>query len=215
MRSSRSFTKLLGTAQRRLGRLKGRAVLALQPTTSVSDRDKHLAYVVIETQNLWANFVRSYLLSCLLMPRRVLGGRVTLTNAAIRSPGDLLLCAAQVQKGPLAPAPTTRREEPSWHDVQIFLRTCQTIGCSHLTVVQLGLSVQTRIFYDLPAFRNFYSHRNEESAERALGLVRRQYLITKAKHPTEALATSVLLRPQALVLDWLDELDVVMALICE
>lgn len=202
-------------AQRRRARLEARAANALDPTMERSERDKHLAYVVIEVQNLWANFIRSYLLSCLFSPRRIHGRRVALGNGTIRLPGDLLHAAAKVQKGPNAAAPTARREEPPWHDVSLFLKTCQVIQCSHLTEVQAALSVPTRVFYDIPAFRNFYAHRNEESAQKALELARRQYLITTARHPTDALATPALRRPQALILDWLDDLGVVMELLCD
>lgn len=201
--------------QRRRGRLRARAVIALRPMIERAERDKHLAYVTIEAQNLWANFVRSYLLSCLHSPRRIRGARVALGNTMIRLPGDLLHAAAKAQKGPTAAAPTTRREEPPWHDVSLFLRTCQDIKCSHLADVQTALSVSTRAFYDIPVFRNFYAHRNEESAQKALELVRRYYLITTARHPTDALATPPLRRPQALILDWLDDLGVVMELLCD
>lgn len=202
-------------AQRRRVSLQVRATNALRPAIERSERDKDFAYVVIEAQNLWANFLRSYLLSCLFSPRRIRGDRVALGNAMIRLPGDLLHAAAKAQKGPTAAAPTARREEPAWHDVNVFLRTCQDIQCSHLIDVQTALSVSTRAFYDIPVFRNFYAHRNEESAQKALALARKQYLITTVRHPTDALATPALKRPQALILDWLDDLDVVMELLCD
>lgn len=215
MRSSRSFAKLLRMAHSRLARLKALTISAISPTTDSSARDQQLSYVVLEAHNLWANFIRSYLLSCLFLPRRMHGGQVTLGNNAIVSPGDLVHCAAKLQKGPMAPAPTTRRDEPKWHDVSMFLKTCQAIQCSHLMNIQAALSVQTRVFYDLPTFRNFYAHRNEESAEKALALARKQYLITTAVHPTDALTTPAIRRPQSLVLDWLDDMYVVMGSLCE
>lgn len=122
--------------------------------------------------------------------------------------------AAKVARGPLAPAPTSRRDEPAWHDVTIFIKTCEAIRCSHLGEVQSAMSLHTRVFYDLPLFRNFYAHRNEESAIRALGLARRQYLITRARHPSEAILSPAPKRPQALLLDWLDEMEAVIDLLC-
>lgn len=202
-------------AQRRLKRLRAHAVSALSPAVASAARDRQLAHVLVETQNLWANFVRSYLISCLFSARRVNGQKVTLHNAMVQLPGHLLHMAAKAQKGPLAPAPTTRREEPSWHDVSVFVRTCQAIQCSHLADIQAALSIQGRACYDLPTFRNFYAHRNEESAQKALNLARTQYLIVGPRHPSEALSVPAKARPQPLLLDWLDEIDAMMELLCE
>lgn len=79
----------------------------------------------------------------------------------------------------------------------------------------MALSVSTRVFDDLPKFRNFYAHRNEESAKKAVDLARHYYVIGGAKSPTEALATPALKRTQPLILDWLDDMGVVMQLLCE
>lgn len=214
MRPARRFDKLLRMAGRRLARLRAHAAIGLDRGTSRSDRDKHLGFVILEAQNVWANFIRSYLLSLLVTPKRINGGRVSLGNKAIVTPGDLLHLAAKAAKGPIAPAPTTRREELG-HDVNVLVRTCSALQPSNETDVHSALSVQARVFYDLPTFRNFYAHRNEESAKKAIELARQQYLITGARHPTEALSSPAMRRPQALVLDWLDEMQAVMELLCD
>ena len=215
MRSAQSFRKLLRTGRKRLRRLRGHATWALDGRRSSSERDRRLSYVVIESQNLWANFVRAYLLSCLTSPRWRNGGVITLGNAAVQLPGDVLHLGARAARGPHAAAPTSRREEPRWWETGVFLKTCQDMQCSHFPDVQAALSAQTRALYDMPTFRNFYAHRNDETAERAVRLARRQYLIAGVRHPTAALATPALNRPQALVLDWLDEIGVLMELLCE
>lgn len=215
MRPARSFAKLLHMAARRLVRLKARATVALSPGTSKSDRDKQFGFVVIEAQNLWGNFVRSYLLSLLAMPKRSKGGRVRLGNKSVLTPGDVVHVAAKAVRGPTASAPTTRREEPAWHDINVLVKACGALQPSHQTDVYAALSLQSRAFSDLPTFRNFYAHRNEESAQKAIQLARRQYLITGAGHPTEALSLPAIKRPQALLLDWLDEMQAVMELLCE
>ncbi len=215
MRPAGSFEKLERVVLRRLARLKAAVILVAAPTTSRSDRDRGIGFAVLEAQNLWANFVRSYLLSLLSYPKRPDGSRVVLGNKAINTPADLLYAAAKVAKGPAAAAPTSRRDEPAWHDINILLRTCVEIQPSHEPDIRRALSTQARVFYDLPTFRNFYAHRNQESARKALDLARYQYLISGAKHPTDALCTPARKRPQALVLDWLDEIEVVVELLCE
>lgn len=213
MHPSTNFGRLKRTAGRHIARLRAQAVEATKFGTSPADRE--LAYVVLETQNLWSNFVRSYVISCLFRPRRCSGGVVTIGNAAVRTPGDIIQAAARAVKGPTAPAPTNRREEPAWHDVAVLLKTCGYMQCSHQAHIESALSIPTRAFQDLPVFRNFYAHRNEETAAKAIDLAARQYLIRGHTHPTPALATPSYRRPQPLVLDWLDDIRAVIELLCD
>jgi hypothetical protein len=213
MRESRSFAALRAKARKRLARLRARAVLGI--ANSNPERDREMAYVVLEAQNAWANFSRSYLISCIYKPRRCTGGRVTHANATIQTPGDVLYAANKLAKGPHAPAPATRRDEPAWYDTALFGRTSQELQCSHLAEVQAALSLQTRVFYDLPSFRNFYAHRNGESAQKAVQLARTQYLITGPRHPSDVLALPAKNRTQALILDWLDDMRAMVDLLCD
>lgn len=210
---SRSFSKLLKMGLGRLFRLKYYASVGLK--YNISEKDRHFSYVIIEAQNLWSNFSRSYLLSCLLRPKRISKGFVILSNAAITTPGDLLLLATRIHRGRTAAAPTTRREEPPWHDRNIFLRTCNELGCSHYSDILSAMSIQTRVLEDIPVFRNFYAHRNEESTRKAIDLGRHKYLITGASHPTEVLATPPYKRTQPLILDWLDDIQVTIEFLCD
>jgi hypothetical protein len=213
MRESRNFAYLRGSALRRLRRLRAGAVTGVAAENP--RRDRELAHVVLEAQNLWANFSRAYLLSCIYKPRRCTGSRVTYSNAAIQTPGDVLYAANKLARGPNAPAPLTRRDEPPWHDISLLHRTCQHLQCSHLGQVQAALSLQTRVFHDLPTFRNFYAHRNLESAQNAVQLARRNYLIIGPTHPSDVLAEPARNRPQALILDWLDDMRAIVELVCD
>lgn len=197
----------------RVSRLRARAVASIGPPPLPNAQD--LAHVTIEAQNVWSNFVRSYLISCVFSPKKVKGGRVTLGNQAILNPGDVVWAAAKAARGPTAPAPTSRREEPSWHDVPLFVRTAQALQCSHLAQIQSALSLQTRVLQDLPVFRNFYAHRNEESARKAVNLASSQYLIRGYRHPTMVLAQPAYRRTQAVILDWLDDMGSIMELLCD
>jgi hypothetical protein len=214
MRPSRSFEKLLRMASNRLARLRSRAVEGL--THTGPERDRQFAYVIVEALNLWGNFSRSYAMSCLFRPKRVTKqGRVTIGNATVTTPAAVLLIAAQVRRGPAAAAPTTRRDEPAWHDRDLLIKTCLAMGSSHAADVQGALSGNTTVFDHLPTFRNFYAHRNDESAQKAIRLARNQYLIIGVRHPTGALSAPAYKRTQPLILDWLDDMQVVMEFLCD
>lgn len=211
MRATTDLTKLSASAGCRVRKLRALVTSA----ASTGDADQHIARAVIEAHNTWCNFLRAYLLSYLVAPRNRLGVRVRLQNLAIGTPGDLLHAAVKACRGPAAQAPTERRDEPAWHDIQNFLRACAALNPTNLAHVHAVLSSQTRVFSDLPTFRNFYAHRNEETAARAINLARRYYLITGVRHPTEALLRPARRRPQPLLMDWLDEMTTVMEFLCE
>lgn len=214
MRSHGSLEVLSNKACRRLGKIRSHAT-ALAAGARGPAREQIAAFVVVEAQNLWANFSRSFLLSLLKQPRRRSGVRAFIGDAAIATPGQVIHTAAMVAKGPHAAAPTSRREEPAWHDPSVLIKTCVRLRVSNLNAVQGALSIQSRVLHDMPSFRNFYAHRNEESAEKAVNLVTRMYAIPPVRHPTDALVSSAPRRNQCVLLDWLDELNVLIDLLCE
>lgn len=209
MRPCTDFAKLSEAATFRIRRLRAAVSEHATPSASRSELDRHVGRAVIDAQNTWSNFARSYLLSYLGSPRRKRGDRVALGNLAANNPGTLLHIATKACRGTTAAAPVDRRDEPSWHDTATFLRICNELAPTNLDDIRAALSMQTRVFADLPTFRNFYAHRNEESAAKAVGLAKRHYLISGVRHPTEALMKSASNRPQPLLLDWLDEMEVV------
>lgn len=215
MRTSSDLVKLCGVTTGRLRRLGAEITAVSGVGTSINELDRKIGRVVIETHNTWCNFSRSYLMSYLAAPRRRRGDRVRFGNLSANSPGNLLHIAAKACRGPLANAPVDRRDEPAWHDIGNFLRICNALAPSNLSEIQAALSMQTRVFADLPAFRNFYAHRNEESAAKAVGLARRQYLITGVRHPTEVLMKPAPARTQPILLDWLDEMQIVVTFLCD
>jgi len=214
MRSARSLAKLERMVHGRLERLRRLIGQVLQPGVDASIKDRVVGYAVIEAHNAWSNFVRSYLLSLVGAARTKSGARIVISNLSVQTPGDLLLVATRVAKGPYAAPPTTRRDEPAWHDISILSRTCNQIQPSNLAEVQAALGIQTRVFADLPPFRNFYAHRNQESAERVLRLAQTNYLITRVSTPTMALLSTYGQRPQPLILDWIDDISVVVDFLC-
>jgi hypothetical protein len=178
------------------------------------ERDRRLCYVAIEAVNGWSEFVRAYVLSCVLHPHRIKNPRVTLSNKTMRSFADVLHAAVRLMKGSTRQAPKTRRDEPAWHDVRTLMKTCAYMGCSHIADVHRALSIPTMAFEHLPTFRNYYAHRNPESKQRACDLAAK-YAIPSVAHPTFLAATAAPGRPQPLLADWIDDLRNAAELLCE
>jgi hypothetical protein len=180
------------------------------------EANRLLAYVTVEALNTWSLFVRYYVLSLALKPVRCSGGRVAIGTPGVNGPPDVLRLAMAVLrpwKKPTTSGTWARRDEPTWHETRALLMCATRLGTSNLTDVQAALSVPTRVFDDLPVFRNFYAHRNDASyvAARALAI---HYGIP-AGHPTRILQSRPLGRPWPLAVEWVDDLSVVVDLLCQ
>jgi hypothetical protein len=87
------------------------------------------------------------------------------------------------------------------------------VGSSNLTDVIDAFATGTRTFIDLPVFRNYFSHRNALSMQAAQSVGTR-YGIPSTILPTEILRRRPLGRPQALLLDWIDDVRFTMEYLC-
>lgn len=181
---------------------------------SFVERDRMFCYVVIESHNLWTEFCRAFILSCVDRPYSIQGNMVTLSNTRIRSQSDALHAATKCAFGKKARAPKTRRDEPSWHESRLFLQVCREMGCSNLPTIQGALSTGTSVFGDLPKVRHFFAHRNDETKSRARDVSLR-YALPRLPHPTLILSLAAPQRPQPLIVDWLDDLTTTMELLCQ
>jgi hypothetical protein len=176
-----------------------------------------LSHAAIEVLNTWANFSRAYLLSCILRPRRVNGGRVT-TNG-IATTFNEVVGVAVIRHKPhlkhLGLAHTWhRRDEPPWHDPNILISACDDLGCSNNADIKAALSLPTRALIDLPVFRNFFAHRNRLTATAAKDVAPR-YVIPSNIHPIEILARKPKGRPYPLLVDWIDDIVATVGLLCD
>ncbi len=106
-----------------------------------------------------------------------------------------------------------RKDEPTWHDPNVFTRLMYHVGSSNMADVNDAFSTGTRTFIDLPVFRNFFAHRNLLSmrAAQALGI---RYGIPSTISPAEILSRRSIGRPQALLLDWIDDVRFTMEYLC-
>lgn len=107
-----------------------------------------------------------------------------------------------------------RRDEPAWHDRNLLIRFCSNIGCSNISDIEGAFSFGSRVFEDLPVFRNFYAHRNGQTQLAATNLGP-QYGIPATFTPSQILASYALGRPQQLILDLIDDIIFTIELLCD
>jgi hypothetical protein len=212
MRSVNHLDKLRKVATRRCAHLKC-LISDLRPPLGPQD-DRLIAYTTLETLNLWASFCRAFYLSVALGAKDCSGTRVNIPGG-LRAPSDAIHFAVTKMRpwkkrvGP----PWTRNDEPTWHDPNTLITLLSSLSTSNLSDIQAALSYQTDVFSLLPSFRNFFAHRNEETAgkiktrARALGF-------SPALRACEILCTSHPGRPQNVLSDWLDDLIIVINLMC-
>lgn len=215
MRACGDFRILAGLGKVALARLRAEAATAtLTPDTRSS---KHaIAITTIDLLNMWSAFSKHYALSCIMSPRRSSGGRVKVTRTGLDFNGVIGIAVLRHNKRarPQADGSWHRRNEPPWHDTTTLTSLCTDLGCSHLADIQAAVSLGSRVFTDLPVFRNFVAHRNKGTAKAAKDLAP-QYSIASSHHPVAILATPPHGRPNALLVEWIDDLAVTVELLCQ
>jgi hypothetical protein len=213
MHPTKHFIKLHEKTERRLRKYQTLVYKADSPFIW-PESDYIISYVTIQCLNLWFVFSRTYFLSCVLSPLRENGTRVT-CNSSIRTFNDAINQAKIAINW-------RRQYEPPWGKTQIFIDSCNAIGCSNHQEIQNAFSIQISnnqydVFEDLPKFRNFYAHRNEDTANEALNIAIQHYsipIIPISSHPTKMLLQSAYGRPQSLILDWIDDIINTVDLLC-
>lgn len=176
--------------------------------------DRIAAAVTLSLQNSWAHFCRSYALSCTLTPKTISGTTIHLGNPAIKTYAHVIEAALRRRKAYILRRRTwTCRDEPAWHEPATILDTCDELQCSNLSQLHAALSTGTKVFEYLPTVRNFYAHRNECTARKVIP-VARYYSIVAKPHPTTILFSVAHSRTQSLLLDWLDDVRIVVNAAC-
>ena len=176
--------------------------------------DENIAYVVIESVNLWASFSRAYYLSWFMKPKTMTGGRIR----CVRHFGffeDALLFAIRHLRSPgykrLHPS---RRDEPAWHDPSNLLSLAAAVEVSNFAQISAALSFGATYVSNLPTVRNFYAHRNDETFRKVQSKAALLGLGTNLR-PCEFVCASLPSRPQNLISDWLDEMRLTIELLCD
>ena len=166
MRRTRKLDRLATRVLRRLHEYRDLAVDAQQAEDRA--RDQVISHVCINAQNTWAEFCRAYALSTVRAPVRRGGQAIVLGDRAIRTEADVVGAAIKRLKSHVYQRGNwTRRDEPPWHDPNTLLHTLEEMDASNVDDLRSAFSLGSRVFEDLPVFRNFYAHRSEYTARKA------------------------------------------------
>lgn len=215
MKPTRHFGKLRRTGTQRLRKIRKTARGAVTPYSQ--SHDKELAWATIELANLWSEFCRAYILSCLRSAKLDSGGRVSCNNVAAGTTFDqaIVTLAQNMGKGwAVKGGKIQRKHEPNWNETSCFLKSCNQLGASHLSTVQKALSMGPAVFRNLSTCRNFYAHRSEDTARKVMNLGLTIYSIGGKTHPSEVLAARAARSRQSLILDFIDETEMTIDQLC-
>lgn len=206
---ARSLERAANGKFARLGALLYRAV-GLPPDRV---RENLIAYITIEALSTWATFSRAYYVSCLYSTRLARGSRVKVTPPfAGRSELEALRWAVnRSRKRKLTT--WTARDEPAWHSTSKLLDLCTDLNCSHIADVQAALSSPTRVFVDLPTYRNFFAHRNASTLRDAMS-IGPTLGVPGTLRPAEALVYRPPTAPRGTLDQWLVDLQDVVTAMC-
>lgn len=214
MRPVSHLSKLRKTGTRRCLFLKSVVHSLMLPIDASGDR--LITCVALETLNLWSSFARAFYISSVLGAKDCYGQRINIASGRMRSTASAINHAVITLKpfkqgtGP----PWARRDEPTWHAPQTLLILLQGLAASNLRSVQIAFSYPTNLFDMLPTFRNFFAHRNEETARKVTSKARSLALSTQLS-ASEVLCTRLPGRPQHIISDWLDDLRAIMDYMCQ
>lgn len=217
MRSTRRLRTLYCAATKCWNRLRTE-VDAINRHWSPRQVEVQMCRVTIDTHNTWVNFVRAYYLSAAFGAKRLHGPRIKCGTPGL-SEAQAIENAIITWRPRLSRRIATggrwhRREEPTWHDHRLLLSICAAETFSNLTEMQTAFSAGYRVFDDLPIFRNYFAHRNRGTLDAATALAPR-YGIPATRRPSEILLHRPIKRPQALILEWIDELEFTAEYLCD
>jgi hypothetical protein len=222
---------LAAASQRQTSRL--RAIARAAVTRRAASRDPGVAYVAIESLNLWGEFSRSYYLSLIRKPIRYTRGAIAPTQSCLMGHGcptgiadtwtdDEAIAHAinRYRTDPkkwvkLNPAPSwAPREEPAWRRANTITDLARDVAATNETDIRSSLAIATTgVFDELPTFRHFYAHRSSRTSIPATRLGP-GHGIPATLRPTDILLSPPSGRPQALILEWLDDLEAIMDDLC-
>lgn len=211
MRVATRLHSLQKIAETRLDKLDRSLIGASLPMTIESDRAS--AYAVIELDNLWAAFVRSYYLSWFLGAKTVGGARmiVGINKPPNQFPAAIQLASillyGKTQKG------KTGRIEPAWHERRVLNVLATGVLLSHDQQVQQAMSTSATVFSFLHTVRNFYAHRCEETAEK-LPRVARSLGLAGSRKATEVVLGIPPRGSVPVIHDWIAEVRGTVQLLC-
>jgi hypothetical protein len=78
----------------------------------------------------------------------------------------------------------------------------------------MAFGVATQVFAHLARARNYFAHRNRDTRATAQG-IGPSYGLSALLHPADMLLARPVGRPQALILEWIDDIEIVVSYLCD
>lgn len=176
-------------------------------------KDSLVAFAVIELDNVWSSFVRSYYLSWFLAARTRTGTRVRLKSGLPTAFDQAIAFASTTISG--APRKgVTGRMEPPWHEKRVLMALAKACDASHRSQVQAAMSVRATAFDFVHTVRNFYAHRSEETAAK-LPRIARAFGVLPSRRASEIALAIPPKGSATILLDWIAEVRLVTELLCD
>jgi hypothetical protein len=176
-----------------------------------SEQQTGVAYAVIELHNLWYSFSRHLYLSAVLGAKDPSGAKIAILVPRPTSVDDALTPAIRLRPSHRSRKPPwSWADEPPWAKPQVLLDSLHAVGASNESKVSAGVSTTGTVFSELTTFRNFFAHRGKDTFLRLPPLLRAHSFPSDLKPSQALLSNSSMLgtkRPQALLLDWVDEIE--------
>jgi hypothetical protein len=183
----------------RAQRLRGAGQLLGPP---LDPRERATAsFLVLEAVTLWANFARSYYLSCALGTKSPDGGRLELGVPFFANEDAALRFAASGER-------TRSRGEPVWHDFNAFGRVMTRLNPVDPTRLLTGLGYTSTVFRDLTPCRNFFAHRTRTTATKVKTVARRNG-VNPDLPASDVVCSHASGRSDGLIVEWLDDLTAI------
>lgn len=215
MTPSRDLSKLATSAIYRFAALRRLLDASFGGVLSEHVSKNIVSTVTVDALNTWTNFSRAFYLSCCVGAYLNNHGFISTTtpfisfNASIGNAISLYRPSAS----PRASGVWHRRDEPTWHDTGVLLNCCSNVGASNHGLISASLSLGTRVFIDLPVFRNYCGHKNQQTSEAAQALGP-NYGIPATLLPFDILRRVPFNSNEPLIKVWLYDLETVVSLLC-
>lgn len=180
-------------------------LIRTSPPPVTAEGDRTVAYVTIEAVNAWASFSRAFYVSSALRAYNAKGTRITITAAGLKTPDDAVLLATKRLKSHFKGTKVARREEPAWHDVNNLMTLLQHVGASNAGVAVTAFGYSTKVFTCLPALRNFFAHRNEDTCARC-AVIAATIPVPPSRRPADILLYRDLAKPMNVLSEWITDM---------
>jgi hypothetical protein len=209
MHATSDLAKLYHAVRRRLLRIE--VLYHSLSNRPMEDRSMVLASSVIELDNTILCGLREFTVSSLRRARTLSYHRIS-TNRAFAAAGEISAFILSVvnpvkYQNMKSPAVVGREYEPTVRDPKDTQKVLSTCAASNISSVQNALALNFGLFRDIATIRNFYAHRNEDTAKKVRTKARSMG-VPAAHHPDDLVLASPPGRPGSILQDWIGEAQI-------